>query len=286
MGELWSQSSDGDEPVKIASNVDVGIGGGGSWSPDGGEVAFVRMTSNGRDIWKVNAAGDEVALTKGGMVASGAASVRWSPTGESVAFVSKTGAGSKRVWMVPAQGGEPRPLATPGEVTFASWSPNGQRLAIVAGSADSTDIWSVPVDGVEGGLLVSGPWINTQPDWSPDGSQIAFASNRPMPAETVESEPSWNIWRVSASGGEVSWLMEGHSPDWSSDGSEILHVWDGDVWAAPAAGGVPITLAAVNNDESRPRWSRDGSKIRWRRPTTSRPIGYLDHRRRAGRCRG
>lgn len=59
----------------------------------------------------------------------------------------------------------------------------------------------------------------------------------------------------------MSYLMEGHSPQWSRDGLHVLHVWDGDVWTAPAAGGVPVTLVAINHDESRPRWSRDGSKI-------------------------
>ena len=257
-GELWSQPSDGGEPVKIASDVEVGIGGGGSWSPDGSEVAFVKVTSSGgKDIWKVNDAGEEVALTQGGLAVGGAASVRWSPSGELIAFVSQSG-GGKRVWTVPAQGGEPSPIATPGEVTFASWSPDGRRLAIAASREDSSDIWIVPVDGVEAGLLLSGSGINTQPDWSPDGREIAFASNRPRDGET---EPSWNIWRVAASGGETSYLMEGHSPQWSRDGLDVLHVWDGDVWTAPAAGGVPVTLVAINHDESRPRWSQDGSKI-------------------------
>ena len=171
-GELWSQPSEGGEPVKIASDVDIGIGGGGSWSPDGSEVAFVKVTSSGgKDIWKVNDAGEEAALTQGGLAAGSAASVRWSPTGELIAFVSQSG-GEKSVWTVPAQGGEPSPIATPGEA----------------------------------GLLLSGSGINTQPDWSPDGREIAFASNRPRDGET---EPSWNIWRVAASGGETSYLMEG-----------------------------------------------------------------------------
>ena len=156
---------------------------------------------------------------------------------------------------MPAQGGEARPLATPGEVQFASWSPDGQRLAVAAGTADSTDIWIVPVDGGEAGLLVAGPGVNTQPDWSPDGSVIAFASNRPRPEET---EPSWNIWRVAATGGEVSLLVAGDSPQWSHDSSDILHLWRGDIWRAPVDGDGPIHPLGGGG---RPRWSPDGSKL-------------------------
>ena len=153
----------------------------------------------------MDAGGQEVQLTKGGMVATGAGSVRWAPSGESIVFVSQAG-GGKRVWTVPANGGKPRPLATPGEVVFASWSPDGQRLAVAAGTKDSTDIWIVPADGGEAGLLVAGPGINTELDWSSDGSEIAFASNRPRPGT---AEP-WNVWRVAATGGEISPLLAGH----------------------------------------------------------------------------
>ena len=158
---------------------------------------------------------------------------------------------------MPANGGEPRPLATPGEVVFASWSPDGQRLAVAAGTKDSTDIWIVPADGGEAGLLVAGPGINTEPDWSPDGSQIAFASNRPRPGT---AQP-WNVWRVAATGGEISPLLAGHWPQWSHDGRHILHEWNG-VWTAPVAGSGPIyQLVGGGHNQFRPRWTRDGSKL-------------------------
>ena len=253
---LWSRLSEGGAYVKLAAGVDHGIGGS-SWSPDGSEIAFVKVTPEGRDIWKVDAAGEAMPLTEGGMAADGA-SVRWSPTEELVAFVSKAG-DTKRLWTVPAQGGEPRPLATPGEVQFASWSPDGRRLAVAAGTLDSTDIWIVPVDGGEAGLLVAGPGVNTQPDWSPDGSGVVFASNRPRPED---AEPSWNIWHVAATGGEVSLLVAGDSPQWSHDGSDILHLWRGDIWRAPVAGnGLIDQLGGCSHPCSHPRWSPDGSKV-------------------------
>ena len=246
-GELWS--NEGTAYAQITGDAYVGVGGGGSWSPDGSEVAFVKLTTGRKDIWIVDSDGEERPLTTGGMAADGAASVRWSPTGDLVAFVSRAG-GMKRVWTVPVQGGEPRPLATPVEVLFASWSPDGRRLAVASGSPGSSDIWTVSLDGHEERRLVAGPGINTQPDWSPDGSQIAFASNRPRPGET---ESSWNIWRVAATGGEIPLLVAGHSPQWSHDASQILHVWDDNVWTSPVAGGGPIyQLIGVGNNQPHP----------------------------------
>ena len=42
----------------------------------------------------------------------------------------------------------------------------------------SGDIWTVDPDGTDAAQLTSGPASDAEPNWSPDGKQIAFSSNR------------------------------------------------------------------------------------------------------------
>jgi Tol biopolymer transport system component len=53
-------------------------------------------------------------------------------------------------------------------------SPDHREIAFVSGG----DIWTVPFGGGEARLLVSHPATESRPIYSPDGSQLAFVSNR------------------------------------------------------------------------------------------------------------
>jgi tricorn protease len=58
--------------------------------------------------------------------------------------------------------------------TEPSVSPNRSEIAFVS----SGDIWSAPLTGGEARLLVANPANETRPMYSPDGSRLAFVSNR------------------------------------------------------------------------------------------------------------
>jgi dipeptidyl aminopeptidase/acylaminoacyl peptidase len=70
-------------------------------------------------------------------------------------------------------------------VEDAQISPNGSRVAFVVGDSFKSDskwakstIWIVPTGGGEARRLTSGPRTDSLPRWSPDGSQLAFLSDR------------------------------------------------------------------------------------------------------------
>jgi Tol biopolymer transport system component len=99
--------------------------------------------------------------------------------------------------------------------------------------------------------------------YSPDGSHIAFISNRTGPLE---------IWVSTADGRNPAQLTtapdwaEIGDPQWSSDGSKIAYearpTADSElkVFVISASGGTPQRLTAGSTSDARPAWSRDG---RW-----------------------
>ena len=70
----------------------------------------------------------------------------------------------------------PAIVAAPAAPALAepSLSPDHREIAFVSGG----DIWTVPYSGGEARLLVSNPATESRPLYSPDGTQLAFVSNR------------------------------------------------------------------------------------------------------------
>ena len=105
-------------------------------------------------------------------------------------------------------------------------SPDGQRIAYVVKETDPNDktkyisrIWMVETAGGKPLQLTNGPRQDSNPRWSPDGSQLAFNSNR---------GDGNQIWLLSMRGGEALQLTKGKNsagtPLWSPDGSQIAFV--------------------------------------------------------------
>jgi dipeptidyl aminopeptidase/acylaminoacyl peptidase len=86
-------------------------------------------------------------------------------------------------------------------------SPDGTRLVADVLTIDKesdeyrSTIWDIPLDGAEPRKLTSGQWSDTSPRWSPDGSLIAFISNR------VDKTPQ--LFVLSVDGGEARAVTKG-----------------------------------------------------------------------------
>jgi dipeptidyl aminopeptidase/acylaminoacyl peptidase len=105
-----------------------------------------------------------------------------SPDGRRVAFVvtdihkAENGTSSS-IWLVPAEGGEPRPLTrTSKHDVHPRWSPDGRWIAFDSDRENGHQVWLISTEGGESRRLTSLSTGAEQPVWSGDGRRIAFVS--------------------------------------------------------------------------------------------------------------
>jgi Tol biopolymer transport system component len=119
------------------------------------------------------------------------------PSGTTIAFVS-TRSGTPRVWLMDADGANPRPLET-GSPTFVpegspTWSPSGSRIAFTSTRTNASQVFVVPATGgsaVQLSREATGAFI---PAWTGDGQSIVYV--------VLAGGP--RIVRIPAAGGDAT----------------------------------------------------------------------------------
>lgn len=149
------------------------------------------------------------------------------------------------------------------ETDRVSWlsldlSPDGGTLVLeVLG-----DLYLLDAEGGAARPLTTGMAFDSQPRYSPDGSRIAFVSDR---------DGAENVWILPAAGGEPERLSDNKgmaefaSPAWSPDGSHVIagrSTWGlrtFETWAFHKDGGKGVRLTKANRGASTPRDQRDNA---------------------------
>jgi dipeptidyl aminopeptidase/acylaminoacyl peptidase len=112
-------------------------------------------------------------------------------------------------------------------ITYARISPDGKNIVFPVLSAERktekkfTNLWMQPTDaGSKARQFTYGKQSDDAPVWSPDGSQIAFLSNR------GDTEKPAQIYLIPTNGGEARQLCEIKGiifwMKWSPDGKQLL----------------------------------------------------------------
>jgi len=181
----------------------------------------------------------------------------WTPDSREIIFAS--GSESTRLWRTTIDGGEPRAVMQPLQASFPAVSAaGGLALAYISRNFDT---WELQPGTGEKRRVVSSTFLDVTPQYSPDGSKIAFSSSRSGYRE---------IWLCDRDGSNPTQLTnlkarQASAPYWSPDGSWItFHSVVGsqrDVFVIRASGGEPRNLTDHPAQDTQPTISRDGSRI-------------------------
>ena len=127
------------------------------------------------------------------------------------------------------------------------------------------DIYVMEPDGSGRTRLTSNRYIwDIMPSWSPDGTKIAFASDR---------QANWDVYLMNADGsGQTSLTGPATAdwdPTWSPWGTRIAFLRDvddaSDIFVMNADGTGQVNLTNTPRNESEPSWSPDGTRIAYTR---------------------
>jgi len=134
-------------------------------------------------------------------------------------------------------------------------------IAYTSNQSGNLDIWTAQADGTQADNLTPDSLSSDfNPAWSPDGSKIAFVSER---------NSNEDIYVMSAQGAGVMQLTHDASSDefpaWSPDGTKIAYVSNNDMFVVESDGSSATRLTSTPEQESHPTWAPDGSRVAFAR---------------------
>ena len=215
----------------------------------------------------------------------------WKPGYDWIAFVLPQG--DDDIALIRPDGTGLTPLAAPGRDASPSFSPDGTK--IVYGNGDCGTLMTMNVDGTARTPVLADARCQTEPDWAPGGSGLAFVMEvfsgtfdiyrvnvdgtglTPITTEAgTDRDPSWSpdgsriafasnrsgpyrIYTMNPDGTGLSDLAAGEAPAWSPDGSQIVFSAQGpsalDLFIMNADGSSPQPLTITTAFGRSPAWS-------------------------------
>ena len=155
------------------------------------------------------------------------------------------------LWTVPAAGGDARRLtAHPADERHPIWSRDGRLIAFASDRHGNADIFVMPADGsAPPSRLTFASVTDTPLDFTSDGSEVLFSSNRAMGIRWMPQ-----LWTVPVAGGTPAMLQDAFAEQaaFSPDRGSLLMVRGATKW----------TRRGYRGPANRELWVRDSGGYR------------------------
>ena len=268
LDQLWIMTIADGKAVRLLAENDAASRP--HWSPDGRWLAFEATSAGNSGLWVARADGTKARFLA---VMTGTNSplthegdrIAWAPDSSRIAFVSATPGPETEL-----------ANADPVVITRYLYKPDAGEGSTRFNDNRRRHIFVVERDGGEAKQVTSGTFEEHSIDWSPDGREIVFISNR---------EPNWDfvynpdIFALRVDSGSIMRLTATESaeyiPRWSPDGKSIAFMGtrrgltdletdmeDTHLWVMNADGSGRREIgAAIDNRQYAPRWGHDGGAV-------------------------
>ena len=251
------------------------------FNPTGDRIAFLTDRNGYKEVMVMSAidgkildtvvrgeeAGDyeEIHWLRGGLT--------WSADGTMVAFATKAGDRDAIHIRKVADGGYNTIIKPEMDAIYSpDWSPDGTLIMFCGIKDGLLDLYTVNVETLEYTRLTNDYFDEAYPRWSPDGSKIAFASDRidpPYELKISDMTGAYDIFIMDADGSNVTRIstdpFNDHTPDWSADGDKLVFVSDrngiANLYAADLTDLTVRPLTNLLTGAATPAWSPDNNNI-------------------------
>ena len=268
--DIYMVALSGGDPIRLTSHDESDSRP--RWSPDNKYLAFLSKRNKKNQVFLLNRNGGEaIQLTE---VKQGVNDFTWSPDSKRLALVIS----------------DPDPDTPADEEKDKDKTKKPVVLTRLQFKFDEygylkelyDHIYTFEISTKTLKQITSGPYNdagevwssgNSSPQWSPDGKQIAFVSNR---TKLPDSNRNMDIFVVSAEGGEPRKLTTNEGPDespqWSPDGKWIVYqaqhqpklIWydTTEITLIPSAGGdAKVLTRELDRNCVMPRFSVNGQTV-------------------------
>jgi Tol biopolymer transport system component len=267
--DIWTTSADGSEAGRDAVPVtnDPALDWSPTWAPDGKYLYFSSTRGGILNLWRVaideqsgRMVGDPEPITA---PSAWSGFLSFSRDGTRLAFASLDYRSTLfRVPFDAARGvtGPAAPIVKGTRpIRDHELSPDGEWVAFTS-AGPQEDLFTARVDGTQYRRLTDDAFRDRGPAWAPDGSRIAFYSDR---------SGTYDLWTIRPDGSALAPLTQGTGmpgfPNWSPDGKTIAFGFQ--TWHIISASGHPAAAyapqpAISQTEQFQPTsWSTSGDRL-------------------------